>query len=309
MPILSIIGGFVSGILVDQLQRVLLAGYRIRKIEKKKLHWILSNQIERKKEKILMDDGISLQGYVYSSDVTPDIAPSIIFFHGMGGFAQDISFEQLLSALCLAGYRVFAYDFRASGDSRLEKEPHILKKLSGDFIHRIGDDVPIAFEWMYNHEGVDQSQVYAIGASFGGNMVLSRLLNESRIKKIVGICAPYDFRKVFEENFKKGDLTKKILYRSIIRHVPDEDYFLRSLYKESPCRYIKKEDFSASIYNKKIFLAQCKNDEVIPFQDNLLHLKESMQLSDENCLIFEKGGHEFTGNFTPLVSRILYWLL
>ena len=308
MTVISIIGSFVAGILVDQLQRVFFHGFRIRRIEKKKLHWILSKQIDRQTEKIVMDDGMQLQGYIYSSDVTPEKAPVILFFHGMGGFAQDFNFEQLLSALCLAGFRVFAYDFRASGDSRLENEPHILKKLSGDLIHRISDDVPIAFEWMYNHKDVDQNQVYVIGASFGGNMVLSRLLNEDRIKKIVGICAPYDFRKVFEENFKNGSLTKKILYKSIIRHIPDEEYFLKSLYKESPCQYIKEDGSNTDIYKKKIFLAQCRNDEIIPFQDNLIRLKEDLLLSDENCLIFDKGGHEFTGYLTPLVSRILYWL-
>ncbi|MHA1672812.1 MAG: alpha/beta hydrolase family protein [Promethearchaeota archaeon] len=308
MTFAGIIGSFAAGIFVDQLQRVLLKGYRIRRIEKKKLHWIESNQINRISEKILMDDGMQLQGYIYSSDVTPKMAPSILFFHGMGGFAQDLNFEQLLSAFCLSGYRVFAYDFRASGNSRLEKEPHILRKLSSTLIRRIAEDVPIAFEWMYGHEGVDQNQIYAIGASFGGNMVLSRLLNENRVKKIIGICAPYDFRKVFEESFKNGGLTKKILYKSIIRHVPDELSFLESLYDESPCQYIKKEKSNRDSYKEKIFLTQCRNDEVIPFDDNFALLKESMQLSDKNCLVFEKGGHEFTGYSSPLVSRILYWL-
>ncbi|MHA1518552.1 MAG: alpha/beta hydrolase family protein [Promethearchaeota archaeon] len=308
MTIFGIIGSFLGGIVVDQLQRLLLKGYRIRRIEKKKLHWIQSNQINRISEKIVMDDGLQLQGYIYSSDVTSEIAPSILFFHGMGGFAQDLNFEQLLSSLCLSGFRVFAYDFRASGNSRLEKEPHILRKLSGALINRIANDVPIAFEWMYKHEGVDINQLYAIGASFGGNMVLSRLLNEERVKKIVGICAPYDFRKVFEDNFKNGTLMSKILYKSIIRKVPDEESFLKSVYAESPSQYIKKELSNKGIYNKKIFLTQCRNDEVIPFEDNFLKLKKSMQISDENCLIFEKGGHEFAGYISPLVSRILYWL-
>jgi pimeloyl-ACP methyl ester carboxylesterase len=109
----------------------------------------------RHEEILELPDGVKLQAYIYDSDITPQIAPSILFLHGLGGFAQDFNFEPMLSGLALAGYRVFAYDFRASGRSRKTTDPTIFRSLIPDFIHLIYEDPKYALDWMLNHEGVD----------------------------------------------------------------------------------------------------------------------------------------------------------
>ncbi|WP_371802081.1 alpha/beta hydrolase family protein [Candidatus Lokiarchaeum ossiferum] len=304
MALISFLGGMLSGILIEKLQKSVFHGVRIRRIEKNKQHWVQSQQITRKQEKILMDDGRELQGYIYSSDVTPETAPSIIFFHGLGGFAQDYNFEVFLSSLCLAGYRVFAYDFRASGNSRIAGEPHILKTLSESFVHRVYQDVHFAFEWVYNHIGVDQQHIFAIGASFGGSMVLSQLLHEERVGKIIALCAPHDSRVMFEQHFKQGSFFKRMLYKSVVRHIPDEEAFLTAFHEESPVCQIKEE----VSYENRIFLAHSKNDNVVLFKENFEHNKFQMRLPDVNCMVFDQGGHEFAGNQAPLMARILFWL-
>ena len=304
MAFISFLGGLLGGILVEKLQRSVFQGVRIRRIEKKRQHWVKSEQITRKQEKIIMDDGRELQCYIYSSDITPKTAPSILFFHGLGGFAQDYNFEVFLSSLCLAGYRVFGYDFRASGNSRLEGEPHILKTLNGSFVHRVYQDVPLAFEWVYKHSGVDQKKIFAIGASFGGSMVLSQLLHEERVQKIIALCAPHDSRIMFEQHFKHGSFFKRMLYKSVVRHISDEEAFLAAFHEESPVCH-----FNANIsYKNRIFLAHCKNDEIVLFNENFGQNKIQLRLTDANCLVFDRGGHEFSGNQAPLIARILFWL-
>jgi len=263
-------GGLLSGIILEKLQKYLLRGKRLRTSEKKKLHWIGSPQINRENEIITMPDGKKLQAYIYSSDITPEIAPSILFLHGMGGFAQDFNFEIILSSLCLAGYRIFAYDFRASGNSRKKGEPSIFGASDGDFIQLIFKDVITAINWMYQHDGVDKENLSVIGGSLGGGMVLSSALHDERIKKIIGICAPYDFSDVFRDGFIEGPLINRLYFKILFKKLTDVDDFLAKVHDISPIVKIKK-DFN---YENR----------------------------------FEKGGHEFTGNTAPLIARILYWL-
>ena len=304
MSWLPFAGGLLSGIILEKLQKILLRGKRLRTLEKKKLHWIRSPQIKRENEIITMPDGKKLQAYIYSSDTTPEIAPSVLFLHGFGGFAQDFNFESILSSICLAGYRVFAYDFRASGRSRKKGEPSIFGSLDGDFIQIIFKDVITAIDWMYQHEGVDNENLSVIGGSLGGHMVLSSALHDERIKKIIGICAPYDFSEVFRDGFIEGSLINRLYFKIMFRRLTDIDDFLAKVHDISPIVKIKK-DFN---YENRVFLAHSQNDEVIAFEKHFLKNVEKMKIPAKNTMVFEKGGHEFTGNTAPLIARILYWL-
>ena len=304
MSWLPFAGGLLSGIILEKLQKYLLRGKRLRTLEKKQLHWIRSSQINRENEVITMPDGKKLQAYIYSSDTTPDIAPSILFLHGFGGFAQDFNFESILSSICLAGYRVFAYDFRASGSSREKGEPSIFGASDGDFIQLIFKDVITAIDWMYQHEGVDKENLSVIGGSLGGGMVLSSALHDERIKKIIGICAPYDFSDVFRDGFIDGSLINRLYFKFLFTKLTDVDHFLAKVHDVSPIVKIK-EDFN---YKDRVYLTHSQNDEVIAFEKHFLKNVEKMKIPAKNTLVFEKGGHEFTGNTAPLIARILYWL-
>ena len=297
-------GGIISGIILEKLQKYLLRGKRLRNLEKKRKHWILSPQITRTDEIIAMPDGKKLQAYIYSSDITPEIAPSILFLHGFGGFAQDFNFESILSSLCLAGYKVFAYDFRASGNSREKGEPSIFGSTDGEFIQLIFNDVITAIDWVYQHEGVDKENLSIIGGSLGGGMVLSSALHDERIKKIIGICAPYDFSDVFRDGFIDGPLINRLYFKILFKKLTDLDDFLAKVHDISPIVKIK-DDFN---YINRVFLAHSQNDEVIAFEKHFIKNVEKMKIPAKNTLVFEKGGHEFTGNTAPLIARILYWL-
>ncbi len=297
-------GGIISGIILEKLQKYLFRGARLRNLEKKRKHWIFSPQISRKNEIITMPDGKKLQAYIYSSDITPEISPSVLFLHGFGGFAQDFNFENILSSICLAGYRVFAYDFRASGNSRKKGEPSIFGSSDGDFIQLIFKDVITAINWMYHHEGIDKENLSVIGGSLGGGMVLSSVLHDERIKKIIGICAPYDFSDVFRDGFIEGPYINRLYFKILFKKLTDIDDFLLKVHDVSPIVKIKK-NFN---YENRVFLAHSKNDEVISYEKHFLKNVEKMKIPPKNTLIFERGGHEFTGNTAPLIARILYWL-
>lgn len=297
-------GGLLSGIILEKLQKYLFRGKRLRTLEKKKLHWIRSSQINRENEIITMPDGKKLQAYIYSSDTTPEIAPAVLFLHGYGGFAQDFNFENFLSSICLAGYRVFAYDFRSSGKSRKKGEPSIFGASNGGFIQLIFKDVISAVDWMYQHEGVDKENLYMIGASLGGAMALSYPLHNEKLKKIIGICTPHDFSEVFREGFINGPLLSRIYFKFMFKKIENVENFLTKIHEVSPKVKIM-ENFD---YKNRIFLAHSQNDEVIPFEKHFLKNVEKMKIPAKNTLIFEKGGHEFTGNTAPLIARILYWL-
>ena len=297
-------GGIISGIILEKLQKYILKGYRLRRFEKKRKHWILSPQIKRKDEIITMSDGKKLQAYVYSSDITSDIAPAVLFLHGYGGFAQDFNFESLLSSLCLAGYRIFAYDYRASGRSREKGEPSIFQSSDEIFIDLIFKDVNTAINWMYNHKGVNKENVNLIGASLGGAMALSYPLHDEKLKKIIGICTPHDFSAVFREGFVNGPFISRIYFKLLFKKIKDVEKFLIKIHEVSPEVKIR-EDFN---YSNRVFLAHCQDDEVIPFGKHFIKNVEKLRLPSENTLIFERGGHEFKGNTAPLVARMLYWL-
>ncbi|QEE17918.1 alpha/beta hydrolase family protein [Promethearchaeum syntrophicum] len=304
MSWLPFAGGLLSGIILEKLQKYFLRGKRLRTLEKKELHWIRSSQINRENEIITMPDGKKLQAYIYSSDLTPEIAPSVLFLHGFGGFAQDFNFEGLLSSICLAGYRVFAYDFRSSGNSRKKGEPSIFGAANGDFIQLIFKDVVTAIDWMYQHEGIDKANLSVIGGSLGGGMVLSSALHDERIKKLIGFCAPYDFSDVFRDGFIEGSIINRLYFKILFKKLTDVEDFLLKVHDISPIVKID-ENFN---YENRVFLAHSRNDDVIAFEKHFLKNVEKMKIPTRNTIIFDKGGHEFTGNSAPLIARILYWL-
>ncbi len=299
-----LLGGICAGIGLDRLQKWLLQGWRLRRTEKKHLHWIESVQITRKEEQVLMPDGTPLQGYEYYSDLTPEIAPTVIFFHGFGGFAQDFNFEPFLSSLCLAGFRVFAYDYRASGKSRKTNQPPIFKSLTPEFIQKLYQDPHSVVDWVFGHVGVDKNRMYLMGASLGGSMVLSSLMYDTRVKKIIAVCAPYDFGQVFSDKALRGTVMGRILFKQMTKHFANPEEFLEIFHTLSPCSQIRPE----APEHKKVYLAHCKNDEVINFAKNFVLNVEKLGIPPEQTMIFEKGGHEFHGMTAPLISRVIVWL-
>jgi pimeloyl-ACP methyl ester carboxylesterase len=298
------LGGVLTAIGLDRLQRWLLRGWRLRQTEKKHLHWIESPQITRKEEHIEMPDGVFLQGYEYSSDLTLEIAPSVIFFHGFGGFAQDFSFEPFLSSLCLAGFRVFAYDYRASGKSRQPNQHSIFKSLTPEFVHKIYQDPHSIVDWVYNHAGVDKNRINLMGASMGGSMVLGSIMYDARVKKIIGVCAPYDFGQVFSDKAMHGSLFGRYLFKQMTRNFATAEKFLEIFQSLSPCNQFRPE----SPQHRKVYLAHCQNDEVIDFSKNFILNVKKLGIPPERTMIFTKGGHEFRGMATPLISRVIAWL-
>lgn len=265
---------------------------------------VLTDRIHRENTLITMKDGTNLHAYIYYSDITPKKAPAVLFLHGLGGFAQDLNFEPMLSAICLAGYRVFAYDFRASGSNWKKGEPTIIESLGKQFIDVIFEDPKTAFDWVYSHEGVNQEQIAVIGASLGGGMALSTLLHEKRAKMVVGICAPHDFVENLEKTFINGPFLNRMLFKILARKNKDIPGLLSSARKNSPSNTID----SSVDYTNRVFLAHTKTDEILRYDINFPQNVEKMHLPPDQLIVFDRGGHEFKGVESSLLSRVIYWL-
>jgi acetyl esterase/lipase len=300
----GLILGFFGGVLGAVVIRSIIMGKKIRNIEKRKLHWVLTDRIQRENTQIVMKDGTILHAYIYSSDITPTKAPAVLFLHGLGGFAQDFNFEPMLSAISLAGYRVFAYDFRASGSNWKKGEPTIIESLGGKFIDEIFEDPKNAFDWVYSHDGVNQEKIAVIGASLGGGMALSTLLHENRAKMVVGICAPHDFAENLEKTFIKWSFLNRMLFKILARKNKDIPGLLSSARMHSPSNAID----SSVDYTNRVFLAHTKTDKILKYEVNFPQNVEKMRLPPNQYIVFDRGGHEFKGVEPSLLSRIIYWL-
>jgi acetyl esterase/lipase len=280
----------------------------IELFKRKREHWTLSEQIHREKDSITMKDGKILQGYVYSSDITPTKGQSILFLHGLGGFAQDFSFEQMLSAMCLAGIRVFAYDYRFAGNSRQPNEKTLIQNFSPDILKTLIDDSKSAFEWVKNHEEVDPENISIMGASLGGHLALTAFVNSVEVKKVIALCASYDLSEVIKKNLMEGPFVHRLAFKFLKRQMKITNDNISTILNDfqvlSPLnQYQKDKD-----YSKKVYLAHCEGDSIIPYSYNFLKNQQELRLPAKNVLLFQKGSHEFQGYEAALMSRIVYWL-
>ena len=65
--------------------------------------------------------------------------------------------------------------------------------------------------------------------------------------------------------------------------------------------YLKKNPSN----NDRILIGHCRDDERIPFEANLIPIKEQLGLPDENVLIYDSGGHSFEDNREDVFSKSL----
>lgn len=306
------LGGIVTGVAIYKLISSIYASRKVLLIEKKRLHWILSDQLTRHEEMVTMHDGTQLQGYIYESIFTPAKAPAVLFLHGMGGFAQDFNFEPMLSAIAIAGYRVFAYDYRASGRSRKKKEPTIFGSLTTTFVHKLFEDPKYALDWVLSHENVDANHIAVMGASLGATIALSEILHDPRIKMIVAVCAPHDIGENIQKLLFEGPWLFRTVFKLMNRRLWKEkegdrlmkDAVVEKFSQLSPSSQIRP-DYD---YTKRVFLVHSETDEILPFYLNFPQNVSKMRLPPTQTFVVKRGGHELKGQEAAVMSRVVSWL-
>ena len=167
--------GATGAIIILVIARKIRADRKLLKDEWEQKHFSRTDKLTRIEETLELPDGERLAAFIYKSITSPGEqdsveekpGPSILFLHGFGGFAQDIHFEPLLASLALAGYTVFAYDYRWSGHSKKpgQKGPFqgVMKEGSSLF-EKMFSDAQIALDWVISHEDlVDPNRIAVVG--------------------------------------------------------------------------------------------------------------------------------------------------
>lgn len=288
-------------------------------------HFSTTRKLSREKEMLTMEDGVTLQGYVYRSSFSPGGSeareglpgPAILFLHGFGGYAQDINFEPIISTLAMGGYTVFAYDYRWSGHSRKNGQKGVfqgLLKEGMDLIEKIFADAPRALEWMLSHDNlVDSSRVAVVGFSFGGTIALSSdLFLDSRVKVVLAGCALHDLGENVQKRILYGPWWLRVLGKFIAWRIRKNtgvkmDEFIKRASQISPSNMDSRGNTFGTMPNpsQRVFLAHVQDDSIVDHDLNFVKNKEMLGLGDENYITFETGGHEFKHNEGPLGAWML----
>jgi dipeptidyl aminopeptidase/acylaminoacyl peptidase len=225
----------------------------------------------------IKDESLVLKGTIYSTTNTPQKAPWIINCPGLLN-TRESSFVKFFSErFAQAGFYVLSYDYRAHGETAKQTGRNWLKMLP-----KIFSDLHEAIDWLIQRKSqtIKEDNITLFGRSLGGAIILTHGYTDERVKTIIACCTRYDYHSVSKIHFPE----------EVIKQISPV-YFL----KETP-------------RNKhRILIAHCKDDRQIPFE-NLIKIKNHLDLPQENVLIFEEGGHSFRGHREEVFQKALTFL-
>ena len=199
--------------------------------------------------------------------------------------------------LAYEGYVILAYDARGIGESKKTGN-------RSDFIKRI-EDFKTIIKWLRNHDKFKNFKINCIGISIGALTVLCGGFPNKDIEKIVAISSI----SKYSENIKTSKRIVKFSYlMKGINLKPNDEVNVQL----SPYLIIKnlKNIFSQEEWKKftrRVFLIHARNDRIIPFK-NFEENREILELSAENQLIMNKGGHTHKKDELAIVGAILKFL-
>lgn len=313
----------IVAIVLYRVIKQLLDGKKLLRDEWNQKHFALTDKLDRAEEEFAAGDGTILKSFVYRSKLSPGgpesaerlPGPAILFYHGFGGFAQNVHFEPMLAMLAMAGYTVFAYDFRWSGHSRIKGQGGPLQGViveGPDLFGKFIKDGEVAIDWVLSHENlVDPDRLAIVGFSMGGTIALSdSVINNPRVKAIVAGCAMFDVGETLHYLFTHRGMIMMIVAPFILsiikRHtgLSSTQVFARAS-ELSPSHSVKEGEGLPDLATSRLFLAHCKDDEIVNFSINFPKSKAFFQVPDENCVVFETGGHEFKTDTLVLAGWIL----
>lgn len=219
---------------------------------------------------------INLKGSIYFSSNTPSKAPWIINCPGLPEHRESYFVKFYSNKFAEAGYYVLSYDYRGMGETAKQTGQRWDKMLLNIF-----SDISKVITWIIENQ-IDRlldSKIVLFGRSIGGAIILTHGFIDERAKILIPLCTRYDYSK-YKLKFPE-EIVKQI----------------------SPKYFLRKDPLN----NERILTAHCKDDEIIPF-DNLLHIKERLGLSNENVIIYNKGGHSFKGHREEIFKKSMEFL-
>ncbi len=224
----------------------------------------------------IKSDNINLKGSIYYSSNTSAKAPWILVLPGLSKHRNSYFAKFYSENFAKAGYYVLSYDYRAHGETAKQTGKNWLKKML-----QIYSDCNEVISWIFEEQSnrLLDDKIALFGRSIGGAIILTRGFIDERAKALIALCTRYD-------------------YSTTAIKFPEE-----TIKKISPKYFIKE----APSNNKRIFIAHCKDDPQIPFE-NFNIIKKSLGLKDENAVEYESGGHSFKDHQEDLLKKSIEFL-
>ncbi len=227
----------------------------------------------------IKDENLVLKGTIYIPSGSTLLNHWIIILPGLLEHRNSKFVKFFSEKFANSGINILSYDYRAHGETALQTGKNWLKMLPQIFSdsHEVIDWI---YKWHKNQKLKNNPKIHLFGRSFGGAIILTHGFIEERVSKLIALCTRYDYHSVGTIRFPEQTI-KKI----------------------SPHFFLKKDPQN----KERILLAHCKDDNQIPFE-NILFIKDYLDLPEENTLIFEKGGHSFKGHRDFIVEKTLEFL-
>jgi esterase/lipase len=224
----------------------------------------------------ILPDNVILKGSIYYSENAPHQAPWIINCPGLLDHRESYFVQFYSEKFANFGYYVLSYDYRAHGETAQQTGKNWLKQ-----VYEIFSDIHHVITWIIEKQShrLLGEKIALFGRSIGGAMILTHGYIDQRAKKLIALCARYDYSKI---NIKfPEDIIKKI----------------------SPKYFLNKQ----AVDDNRILIAHCKDDERIPFE-NFQAIKEHLGLNDEKAIAYETGGHSFKEHREDLFLKSIAFL-
>jgi dipeptidyl aminopeptidase/acylaminoacyl peptidase len=226
----------------------------------------------------IKSDNINLKGSIYYTSNTPSKAPWIVNLAGMMDHRESYFVKLYSEKFANAGYYVLSYDYRGHGETAEQTGKNVLK-----MIDQIFSDLNIVLTWIIENQSnrlLDQ-KIALFGRSWGGAIILTRGFIDERAKILIALCTRFDYRSVGSIKFPE-EIVKRV----------------------SPKYFLKKEPLN----DKRILISHCRDDPRIPFE-NLIQIKDQLELSEENVIVYDTGGHSFKDHRDDLFKKVIEFIM
>jgi pimeloyl-ACP methyl ester carboxylesterase len=216
----------------------------------------------------------------------------VVVCHGFSDTKETLQYYYL--PLAYHGYTILAYDARGIGESKkVGRRSQFLKRI---------DDYRKIIEWVKDQDQLKNKIIYSVGFSVGAITVLCGGFSNVYIEKIIAVSSI----SYYKQNLPKNNpiVMLSYLFRGVKLFPNKEENEKLSPYIviEKSKRLLSEDTWRN--YSKRIFLIHARNDKIIKFK-NFKENAELLDLSQENTLILNKGGHTQKKNELVLVAASL----
>lgn len=219
----------------------------------------------------------------------------VVICHGFSDSKETLQYYYV--PLALQGHTILVYDARGTGESRKAgKRSQFLKRI---------EDFEKIIEWIKIQDRLKNYNISAIGFSIGAITVLCGGFSNKDIKKIIAVSSMSNYK----QNLPKYNPIIMLSY--LLKGVK---LFPNKLENNKLSPYIvmenSKQQLSENVWrelSKRVFLIHAKNDKIIHFK-NFQENVELLNLSEQNTLVLNSGGHMQKKNELSLVASSLKFL-